>query len=112
MTFDPNNLVVKLCVQGMDREAKGQPEEGSSLFLEAWNEATTDFEKFIAAHFMARHRANVSDKLSWIETALKFALKTNDEAVKAAFPSLYTSLAKCYEDLNDPDNAKTLAQTP
>lgn len=26
--------------------------------------------------------------------------------MKAAFPSLYTSIANCYEDLNDPGNAK------
>jgi hypothetical protein len=49
---------------------------------------------------------NVSDKLKWLETALQFALKINDDTVKSAFPSLYSSIAKCYEDLSDPDKAK------
>jgi len=106
MEFDPNNNVVKLCVQGMDMEGKGKPDEATRLFLQAWNEATTDCEKFTAAHFVARHQKNVHDKLKWTETALQFALKINDDAVKAAFPSLYLNIAKCYEDLNDPDNAK------
>lgn len=106
MEFDPNNNVVKLCLQGMDMEGKGRPEEASSLFLQAWNEATTDFEKFIAAYYVARHQKNVPDKLKWIETALRFALKMNDDSVKGAFPSLYLNLAKCYEGLNDLDNAK------
>lgn len=106
MEFDPNNNVVKLCLQGMDMEGKGKPEEASALFLQAWNEATTDFEKFIAAHYVARHQKNVPDKLKWTETALQFALKINDDTVKGAFPSLYLNLAKCYEDLSDPDNAK------
>jgi hypothetical protein len=106
MEFDPNNHVVKLCLQGMEMEEKGKPEEASRLFLKAWNEATTDFEKFTAAHFVARHQKNISDKLKWTETALRFALKINNESVKGAFPSLYLTLAKCYEDLNDLDNAK------
>jgi len=37
---------------------------------------------------------------------LQLALKLNDDPVKAALPSLYLSIAKCYEDLNDVDNAK------
>jgi len=90
----------------MDAEGKGKPEEASRLFLQAWNEATDDFEKFIAAHFVARHQQTVADKLQWLETALQFALKTNNEGVKAAFPSLYSSIAKCYEDLRDRDNAR------
>ena len=46
------------------------------------------------------------DKLKWLETALQFALKINNDAVKSAFPSLYSNIAKCHEDLNDPDKAK------
>jgi rifampin ADP-ribosylating transferase len=106
MEFDPRNNVVKLCVQGMEMEGKGKPEEASRLFLQAWNEATTDFEKFTAAHFVARHQQNISDKLKWLETALASALKINNESVTGAFPSLYLNVAKCYEDLGDPDNAK------
>jgi rifampin ADP-ribosylating transferase len=106
MEFDPDNIVVKLCAQGMDMEGKGKPEEASKLFLQAWNEATNDFEKFTAAHYVSRHQKNVSDKLKWLETALQFALKTNNESVKGAFPSLYANIAKCYENLNELDNAK------
>ncbi|HET7818377.1 MAG TPA: NAD(+)--rifampin ADP-ribosyltransferase [Bacteroidia bacterium] len=106
MEFDPNNNVVKLCLRGMDMEGRDNPEEASRLFLQAWNEAINDFEKFIAAHYVARHQKNIPDKLKWIETALQFALKINDNTVKGAFPSLYSNLAKCYEDLNDLGNAK------
>ena len=90
----------------MDMEGKDKPEEASRLFLQAWNEATSDFERFIAAHFVARHQKNVHNKLKWIEIALQFALKLKNDSVKSAFPSLYSNLAKCYEDLNDLDNAK------
>lgn len=50
MEFNPNNKVVKLCLKGMSMEENGNPEEAGRLFLEAWNEATDDLEKFIAAH--------------------------------------------------------------
>jgi tetratricopeptide (TPR) repeat protein len=106
MEFDPRNNVIKLCVQGMDAEEKSKPEEASKIFLQAWNEATNDFEKFTAAYYVARQQKNVRDKLKWLETSLQFALKINDITVKGAFPSLYSNIAKCYEELSDPDNAK------
>jgi rifampin ADP-ribosylating transferase len=87
-------------------EEKGKPEEASRLFLQAWDEATNDFEKFTAAYYVARHQKNALDKLRWLETALQFALKINNDAVIGAFPNLYLNIAKCYEDLSDPDNAK------
>lgn len=106
MEFNPNNTVVKLCIQGMDMEEKDKPYKANRLFLQAWNEAKNDFEKFIAAHFLARQQKNVSGKLKWLETSLQFALKINDIAVISALPSLYLNIAKCFEELNDPDNAK------
>ena len=106
MEFNPNNHVVKLCLQGMDMEGKGKPGEAGRLFLQAWNEATNDFEKYTAAYYVARHQKNVADKLKWLETALQFALKINNDNVSGAFPSLYSGIAKCYEDLGDFDNAK------
>ncbi len=106
MEFNPNNTIIKLCLQGMDMEGKGKPEEASRLFLQAWNEATNDFEKFTAAYYVARHQQNSSDKLKWYETALAFALKINSDTVNGALSSLYSNIAKCYEDLNDTDHAK------
>ena len=87
-------------------EDKGNAEEGSRLVRQAWNEATDDFEKFTAAYYVARHQENVRDKLKWLETSLQFALKINDVTVSGAFPSLYSNIAECYEDLGDLENAK------
>lgn len=106
MEFSPSNNVVKLCLQGMGMEEAGKPEEAGKLFLQAWNTATDDLEKFISSHYMVRHQKNVSDKLRWLETSLQFALKINNDAVKSAFPYLYSGIARCHEDLNEPDKAK------
>ena len=106
MQFDPNNNVIKLCAQGMDMESKGLAEEANKFFLQAWNEATNDFEKFTAAHYVARHQKSVADKLKWDEIALHLALKINDKTIEESYPSLYLNIARCYEDLNDYDNAR------
>ncbi|MBX7174466.1 MAG: NAD(+)--rifampin ADP-ribosyltransferase [Pyrinomonadaceae bacterium] len=106
MEFSPHNNIVKLCIQGMISQDTGKPEDASRIFLQAWNEAINDFEKFLAAYFVARNQENASDKLKWFETALEFALKVNDDATKSALPTLYSNIAKCFEELNDSENAK------
>lgn len=105
MEFSPNNRIVKLCLQGMQLEQQGQPNEAAQVFAQAWNEATFDFEKFISAYFVARTQGTASDKLSWLETALQIALKINDDSVRTALPSLYSDIAKCLEERGDLDQA-------
>ena len=105
MSFNPSNPIVQLCVQGIDREERGAPREARELFLRAWSEATNDFEKFLAAHFVAQHQENVADRLQWLEQALHFALKVDDESVGGALPGLYNNIARCYDELGDEENA-------
>ena len=105
MQFDTNNKIIQLCAKGMELEAK-QPHEAKVLFLQAWNEAANDFEKFTAGHYVARHQTSAKDKLEWDKIALEYALKINDDDMKATYPSLYLNIAKCYEDLQDVENAR------
>lgn len=106
MEFSPTNRVVKLCIQGMGLEDEGRPEEARRIFLQAWDEATDDFEKFIAAFYVARQQESADGRLEWLETVLRQAVKVNDEPVKAAYASLYLSVAECYEKLGHPDKAE------
>ena len=105
MHFDPNNKIIQLCIQGMNLEGEGKKEDALALFLRAWEEATNDFEKFTAAHYVARHQNHVPDKLKWDEISLQFARKIEDESIKEYYPSLYLNIAKCHEDLKDFDSA-------
>lgn len=101
MQLDTNNKIVKLCADGMALEGQGQEKEALKLFRQAWDEATNNLEKFVAAHYVARHQETVGDKLKWDQTALQLALAINDDSVKSAYPSLYLNIAKGYEDLSD-----------
>lgn len=106
MPFDPSNPIIQLCAQGMELEGRGNAEAASQLFLQAWYEARDDFEKFTAAHYVARHQSSVADKLKWDEMALQLALQINEEEIKMTYPSLYLNIAKGYEDLKDFENAR------
>jgi len=106
MEFNPNNTIVQLCIQGMNMDENDQPDEASKLFYQAWNEATDDFEKFIASHFLARRQKDDHEKLKWLKTTLRFAQRINDDTINSAYPALYINIAKCYEGLGDPDKAK------
>ena len=104
--FDPNNIVIKLCIMGMSLEDSGNVEEASTMFHKAWNEATDDYEKFIAAYHLARQQKNIAEKIKWMETSLQCALKINDDNVKSAYAALYANIAQCHEELHDFDHAK------
>ncbi|AYB29649.1 rRNA adenine methyltransferase [Chryseolinea soli] len=101
MLYDPQNKTIQRCAQGMTLEGEGRGEVAAVIFRQAWDEATTDLEKFIAAHYVARHQPGVSGKLQWDKTALDHAQRVPDVQVKGAYPSLYLNIAKDYEDLQE-----------
>jgi tetratricopeptide (TPR) repeat protein len=101
MQFDAGNKIVKLCADGMAAEGLGREDEALNLFTSAWNESSSDFEKFTSAHFVARHQKTVSEKLIWDERALDHASKINDGSLNSSLPSLLLNIGKCHEDLNN-----------
>lgn len=105
MDFSPFNAVVARCLQGMALEEKGMPESASEHFLQAWETATTDFEKFIAAYYVARCQKTAAEKLKWLHISLQCASDTHNEAARSAFPTLYRNIAKACEELGEPDQA-------
>lgn len=90
----------------MEMEEKGKPEEAIKLFLQAWDEATHDLEKFIAAHYVAQQQDNVSERLIWLQKDLQLALQINDYEINGALPPLYLNIAHCYAELGDLENVK------
>jgi hypothetical protein len=103
--MDPENPVVKLCVQGMEHESKGNSEEASRLFLSAWSQSTDDLDRCIAAHYVARHQKSPDEALIWNQRSLDYAKAVGDEKVSEFFPSLYLNMGKASEDLGKGDDA-------
>lgn len=104
--FDPNNIVINLCMNGMNLEDSGDIEGARKVFHKAWLEATDDYERFIAAYHFALRQKSSTDELKWLETSLQCALSIENDNVDSALPTIYTNLARCYEKLGDHDNAK------
>jgi rifampin ADP-ribosylating transferase len=101
MHFDPENKIVKLCAEGMSAEIAGEMPKAKILFLQAWEAASDNLEKFIAAHYVARHQSDANETLRWNLEALNYALDIEGEIMKGHYPSLYLNIGKSYEDLSN-----------
>jgi rifampin ADP-ribosylating transferase len=105
MQFDHDNKIVQLCAKGIMTEGEGKIPEARQLYDQAWDMAQTDFEKFVAAHYLARNQPDINENLKWNEIALQHALAVNEESVAMCYPSLYLNIGKSYEDMVNIDEA-------
>lgn len=101
MLFDPENPVNKLCAEGMEAEMTADIPKAKALFQQAWEMASSDFEKFTVAHYLARNPEDAKIGLHWNLESLRFALLCEDTGTKAHFASLYLNIGKSYEDLGN-----------
>jgi tetratricopeptide (TPR) repeat protein len=105
-TIDPQNRVVRYCVEGMEKEQEGRHEEASRLFMLAWDQSKDAFERSIAAHYVARHQTTPEGALHWNQEALTNADAIGDDRVQEFYPSLYLNMGKSHEDLGNLKDAK------
>jgi tetratricopeptide (TPR) repeat protein len=101
MLYDPSNLVVQLCVKGIETENSGNLEKATALYQKAWQLANNNLEIITAAHYLARVQSDPAESLGWNLTALEYASKTEDQDIASFYPSLYLNVAKSYEDLGN-----------
>jgi len=104
--MDPDNQIVRLCVKGLECESSGQPAEALRLFMRAWIQSADDFERCIAAHYVARHQKDSADALMWNQRSLDHANAVRDDRVREFYPSLYLNMGKAHEDLGNRQGAK------
>lgn len=104
--MDPENAVVKLCVEGMQAEGDGDYERARRLFADAWTTAQDDYEACIAAHYVARHQSTAEDTLRWNEESVRLADAVGDDRVADFYPSLFLNLGHSYEALGRQAEAK------
>ena len=103
--MDPDNPIVKLCAQGMEAETAGEPTKARELFDQAWNAASDDWERCVAAHYVARHQHTPETTLHWNEVCLRYADAVGDERVAGFYPSLYLNIGHSRETLGELDLA-------
>ena len=104
--IDPQNRVVRYCIEGMEREQDGRHEEALRLFMLAWDQSKDAFERTIAAHYVARHQTTPERALHWNRESLTNADAVEDDRVQEFYPSLYLNMGKSHEDLGNLKDAK------
>jgi hypothetical protein len=96
---DTSSPVIQLCIQGTQAEFQRRLEEAKALYAQAWEQAGTDLERCIAAHYMARFQETPEARLHWNQEALSRANAVEEAQVKDFYPSLYLNLGQSYEQL-------------
>src|SRR5918994_5012902 len=89
--IDPENVVTRLCAEGMTAEVQGRADEARRLFAEAWARRGDHYEASIAAHYVARHQPTPARTLLWNARAARHA--------EAAEPDTREFLASLYLNL-------------
>jgi len=104
--MDPDNPVVRLCVQGMAAEAEGRDGDARGHFREAWDAAADDYGKCVAAHYLARHQPTPAETLRWNQECLDRADAVGDDRVRGFYASLHVNMGSAYRALGDTDRAR------
>jgi hypothetical protein len=101
MNMDPDNPVVKLCIEGTQAEFAGRIGEARILYIQAWKASRDDYEACIAAHYVARYQDSPEETLRWNQEALNRADAVRDERVREFYPSLYLNMGSSFEALGN-----------
>ncbi|SHE62072.1 hypothetical protein [Streptoalloteichus hindustanus] len=104
--MDPNNPVIRLCVEGMQAEAEGRDADALALFQQAWDTATDDYEACVAAHYVARHQPTPELTLHWNRECLRLADLVADDRVSGFHASLHLNMGKAHQNLDEPEKAR------
>lgn len=104
--MDTSRLAIQLCIQGTQAEFQGRLAEASGLYQQAWKVAKDDFDRCVAAHYVARFQETPELRLHWNQEDLNRANAVERERVKEFYPSLLLNMGQSYEQLGNQDEAK------
>lgn len=105
--FDPKNKIIGLCMIGMNMEEQGDSDGAMTVFMEALNDSTNEYEKFVVTYQIAKYEKNIQEKLKWLGKTLQYAIKSEDCGVRSTLSAIYSHIAKCHEELGDSKKAKS-----
>ena len=104
--MDLDNPVIKLCIAGSQAEFQGQIEQARAFYQQAWEVAQDDYDACIAAHYVARHQEQPSERLYWNQMALDKARAVTNGSVEEFYPSLFLNMGQSYELLGNIPEAR------
>jgi len=105
MAIDPENPIVRVLADAAAREAT-EPDAAAAAYRRAWDLATDDYERCMAAHYLARIQVSEDDRYRWNAVALEKALAVADGRADGFLASLRLNLGRSLEDLGRMDEAR------
>lgn len=103
--MDLTRPAIALCASGTQAEFERRIDDARNLYAEAWRVAADDYEKCVAAHYIAHLEDDPGEALRWHSAALEHAQRAERELVEPFFGSLYVSLGRSYELTGDDSKA-------
>lgn len=106
--LDPNNTVVRLCMDAQERLVEGDGDGARVLLQQAWRDASTAWERAVAAHYIAGVQPLPVGQHHWHRTAMdeaRVAEAQDAESVRELWPSLYLAFAGSLEGVGSLDLA-------
>jgi hypothetical protein len=100
-SVDLTRRSVALCATGVQAEFERRLDDARALYAEAWRVASDDYDRCVAAHYVAHLVVDPSEALRWNLIALESAQRAEPGSVAALLPSLYVSLGRSYEMVGD-----------
>ena len=97
--MNPENLVIKLCIEGTQAEFQGDVEMARILYQQAWEASMDEYEACIAAHYVAHLQKDPQACFYWNQIALQKANLVKDARAQEFYPSLYLNMGQSYEML-------------
>ena len=102
--MDLSSRTAQLCIAGTQAEFERRLDDARTLFDQAWDAATDDYEASMAAHYVAHLEPNPVAALEWHLEALRRARL--DARTDEFLPLLYVSLGGAYERVSDTETAR------
>lgn len=99
--MDMSRRSVELCAQGTQAEFEGRVDDARALYDQAWEAANDDYDRCVAAHYVAHLEADPAERLRWNLLALQHADLAPTELVEPFYGSLYVNVGESYEATGD-----------
>lgn len=100
---------VALCAEGTQAEFDGRVDDARRLYAEAWSAAVDDYDRAVAAHYVAHLEHDPAESLAWNQRALDCAQRaacTQPALVAPLYGSLYVSVGYAHERVGDHGEAE------
>ena len=106
--LDTDNAIVQLCMEAESYRVEGDLDRARAILRQAWEDASTPWERAVAAHYVADVQPLPAGAHHWHRTAMdegRLADAEDPDSMRELWPSLHLAFAGSLEGVGSPDRA-------